>query len=94
MSKCSSKRSSEYLEKLQSAKKEVDSSSFSLKPTERWSFKLIKHCYEKGYDIPPKDFLQDLDDFSEGKWEPNPDLFESQSQEMTQEYQDDDVIEC
>jgi len=36
------------------------------KATERWSFKLIKHCYEKEYEIPDKAFLCELDDWAEG----------------------------
>jgi len=42
------------------------SSKAQPKATEKWSFRLIKHCYENDYEIPDRDFLTELDDYAMG----------------------------
>jgi len=37
-----------------------------VRATEKWSFKLIKHCYENDHPIPDRSFLEELDDWSMG----------------------------
>lgn len=63
---------------------------------DKFSYKLIKHCYEHGYEIPPKAFLSDLDMFSEGNYfgeeEFEEEVFEED--EATQVYSEEDVTEC
>jgi len=71
------------------------------KAEDKFSFKLIKHCYSKNFPIPDKEFLTELDHWAEGT---HVDVFSTDEEDFsfeetqtsgddaTQVYCDDDVI--
>ena len=74
------------------------------KAEDKFSFKLIKHCYSKNFPIPDKEFLTELDHWAEGT---HVDVFSTDEEEWdgefkdddyeadaTQVYSEDDIIEC